>query len=150
FKVGLEAALEWLKAQGAITITVNKFTDAADQKDQEKWALQLFTDHLLADWFKPTLAPGKLPSGTPNPDGGKPDGGKPDGGKPTPNPGGTPTPNPGGTPTPNPGGTPTPNPGGTPTPNPGGTPTPNPGGTPTPNPGGTPTPAPPPGLAAQP
>ncbi len=106
-KAGLEAALEWLKAQGAITIEVHAFTDAADLKEQEKWALQLFTDHLLADWFTPTLDPGKTTGGSPAP--------HPSGGNPPPNPAPNPTPNP----TPNPsGGNPTPNPTPNPAPNP--------------------------------
>lgn len=74
FKANLEAAMEWLRAKGAITIDVKNFTDEQDEKDQEKWALQFFTDHLLNDWFTPTLAPGKVAGAddgkTPKPGGG--------------------------------------------------------------------------------
>ncbi len=70
-KAGIEAAFEFLKSKGAITIKVINFTDEADEKAQEEWALKLFTDHLLGTWFTPTLSPGQTKS-TPVTTGGLP------------------------------------------------------------------------------
>ena len=138
----IEAGLEFLKQTGAIKIEVKDFTGGEEQQERERWALDFLTEHLLSDWFEPTLTPGQL-AGTPATPGGLPPlpgtpgtpGTNPPGGGSSNNPGGgtsTP-PTPGGTP-PTPGGTP-PTPGGTP-PTPGGTP-PTPGGVP-PTPGGAP------------
>jgi len=55
FKVGVEAGLEWLKQNGAISIEVEDATGTADRQDKEKWALDFFKDNLLRDWFDPTL-----------------------------------------------------------------------------------------------
>ena len=49
----------------------HNFTDEADEKAQEEWALKLFTDHLLGTWFTPTLSPGQTKS-TPVTTGGLP------------------------------------------------------------------------------
>ncbi|MBC7739810.1 MAG: hypothetical protein H7245_21955, partial [Candidatus Saccharibacteria bacterium] len=60
FKVDIEAGFEKLKQSGAIKIKVIAFTDDQDSKDKEKWALDFFRDHMLSDWFEPTLTPGKM------------------------------------------------------------------------------------------
>ncbi len=50
-------AFEKLKQDGVITVKVINFTDAADEADKEKWALDFFKQNLLQQWFQPTLAP---------------------------------------------------------------------------------------------
>jgi hypothetical protein len=123
FQVSIEAALEFLVQEGAITIEVINFTTEGDKKEKEKWALEFFMNKLLADWFQPTLSPGQPKAGPLIPPVISTGGGQ----------GGTPPPT-GGTPPPT-GGTPPPT-GGTPPPT-GGTPPPT-GGTPPPTGIGTP------------
>lgn len=92
-KVGIDAAFEKLKQEGAIKIDVKNFSTSADRDQQEKWALDFFKEKILADWFRPTLKPGPVstpPSGGgPTGPGGTPGGpGSPGGGIPGGNPGG--------------------------------------------------------------
>lgn len=64
-KAGIEATLQRLQQQGVIKIEVTAFS--TDTAEQERWALQFFTDHLLKDWFEPTLGVAdvpKTPTGT--------------------------------------------------------------------------------------
>jgi len=56
---GIEAAFESLVQTGAIVIKVLTFTDEADEREQEKWALDFFKEDLLSKWFEPTLTPGQ-------------------------------------------------------------------------------------------
>ena len=56
----IEAALEKLVQDQVIQIKVINFTTEGDRKDKEKWALDFFKDHLLTQWFTPTLNPGKI------------------------------------------------------------------------------------------
>ena len=56
---GIDAAFESLVQTGAITIKVLTFTDEADEREQEKWALDFFKEDLLSKWFEPTLTPGQ-------------------------------------------------------------------------------------------
>ena len=60
--VSLEAAFQKLQQDGVIQIKVLSFTDDADVKEQEKWALNFFRDNLLADWFQPSLSPRDIPA----------------------------------------------------------------------------------------
>ena len=139
FKADIEAGFEKLKQSGAIKIKVIAFTDDQDAKDKEKWALDFFRDHLLSDWFEPTLTPGKMQNDSSGAGIAVP--GLPGIPGVTPNPG-TPTP-PRPTPTP----TPAPSPAPTPTPAPAPTPTPAPAPGPAPRPTPAPAPAPPPSPA---
>ena len=63
-QAGIDAGFEKLVQEGAIKIEVTNFTTEGDRKEKEKWALDLFKDKLLSDWFTPTLAPGQLAGGT--------------------------------------------------------------------------------------
>ncbi len=72
FKVGIEAAFEKLVQEGAIQIEVINFSGADDRVDKEKQAIEFFRDHLLRDWFVPTLAPGQPTGGIPTPPTGNP------------------------------------------------------------------------------
>src|SRR5690606_30537995 len=56
-EAGIDMAFEKLKQDGVISIKVTNFSDAEDEAEKEKWALDFFKEHLLAQWFKPTLAP---------------------------------------------------------------------------------------------
>ncbi|HEY7042394.1 MAG TPA: hypothetical protein VH419_01870, partial [Nocardioidaceae bacterium] len=56
-EAGIDMAFEKLKQDGVIIIKVINFSDAADEADKEKWALDFFKSMLLEQWFKPTLAP---------------------------------------------------------------------------------------------
>lgn len=62
----IEAGLEWLVQNGAIRIEVTDFIGEKDREEKEKWALDLFKDQLLADWFRPTLTPGQVVGGLPD------------------------------------------------------------------------------------
>lgn len=56
--VGIDAAFEKLVQDGAIQVkVVNLAPNDAENKEKEQWALQLFKDNLLNDWFKPSLSP---------------------------------------------------------------------------------------------
>lgn len=71
FKASVEAALEKLVQDGAITIKVINASGATDRDQKEKWALDFFKDQLLSDWFQPTLTPGDI-QGRPAEGGGLP------------------------------------------------------------------------------
>ena len=75
-KADIEAGIEALKQTGAIEIEFTNFTTDGSQDEREKWALSFITEHLLGDWFKPTLTPGQLQGGMagvtpPRPTGGQ-------------------------------------------------------------------------------
>src|SRR5712671_5106433 len=56
--VGIDIAFEKLVQDGAIKVKViNLAPNDAENKAQEQWALQLFKDQLMNDWFKPSLSP---------------------------------------------------------------------------------------------
>ena len=58
-KAGIEATLQRLRQEGVIKIEVTAFSPNA--AEQERWALQFFTDHLLKDWFEPSLGIAEAP-----------------------------------------------------------------------------------------
>ncbi len=66
--VGLEAAFEKMVQDGAIKIKVLNFTGEADLKEKERWALDFFKENLLREWFQPTLSPGEIKGGWPQPE----------------------------------------------------------------------------------
>ncbi len=140
FKADIEAGFEKLKQSGAIKIKVISFTDDQDSKDKEKWAMEFFRDHMLSDWFQPTLTPGKMQNDSAG-GGGVAVPGLPSIPGVTPNPGATPAapPHPAPTPTPAAGQAP---PGQTPAPTPAATSTAVP-------PRPAPTVTPPPAAAAR-
>ena len=81
-KLSLDAMMQKLQQDGVIKIEVISFTTDADRDQQEQFALQLFTQHILQSWFEPTLSPTgiggvKPPAGQPGGGGG---GGAPVGG----------------------------------------------------------------------
>ena len=56
--VGIDATWEKLVQDGAIKVKVtNLAPNDADNRTPENWALQLFKDNLINDWFKPSLSP---------------------------------------------------------------------------------------------
>lgn len=57
---GIDATFEKLRQDGVIKVEVVNLTTDQENRDKEQWALSLFKDQLLAEWFKPSLAP---PSG---------------------------------------------------------------------------------------
>src|SRR5262245_54874277 len=61
-KAGIEVGLEKLKQDGAIKIEVIDFTGEADRSQKEQWALDLFKNTLITEWFDPTLGPFQFPS----------------------------------------------------------------------------------------
>src|SRR5262245_5512004 len=67
-EAGIDMAFEKLKQDGVISIEVINFSNAADEAENEKWALDFFKQNLLQRWFQPTLAPvtfdRKPPTGT--------------------------------------------------------------------------------------
>jgi hypothetical protein len=63
-RAGIDAGFEKLVQDQAIKIDVKNFSTAQDRAEKEKWALDFFKENLLAQWFQPTLTPGKL-AGTP-------------------------------------------------------------------------------------
>lgn len=73
FKASIEAGFEKLVQDQAIQIKVLNATTDGDREQKEKWALDFFKDHLLTQWFTPTLTPGTLAGSTtprPNTPGG--------------------------------------------------------------------------------
>ncbi len=91
-KAGIEIGLEKLKQDGVISITVEDFSSASDRAEQEKWALDLFKETLLNDWFKPTLGAFQFPAADKEPETPKPETPKPETPKPEQPTGETPTP----------------------------------------------------------
>ncbi|MDO8364283.1 MAG: hypothetical protein Q7V88_15435 [Actinomycetota bacterium] len=69
---GIEAVLQDLQQQGVLKIEITAFT--TDSAEQEKWAMQFFVDHLLKEWFEPTLGVADIPK-APTPDPLNPAGG---------------------------------------------------------------------------
>jgi hypothetical protein len=61
-KLGIDAAFEKLKQDGAIKIDVKNFSTSTDRDQQEQWALDFFKQSILANWFNPTLKPGQISS----------------------------------------------------------------------------------------
>jgi hypothetical protein len=61
-KGSIEAALDFLRQQGAIKVTATNFVDAGDKDGKEKEALDFFTKNLLKDWFQPTFTPAEASS----------------------------------------------------------------------------------------
>lgn len=59
-QANIDVAFEKLKQDGVIDIKVINYSTEKDHADKEKWALDLFKDALLNDWFKPTLPPVKF------------------------------------------------------------------------------------------
>ncbi|WP_225830089.1 hypothetical protein [Streptomyces sp. NK08204] len=66
-RVGLEAAFQRLRQSGVIHIDIKEFTTDADNEQKIQWALDTFMNHLLAQWFEPSLSPRDLPSPAPRP-----------------------------------------------------------------------------------
>lgn len=62
-EIAIQAGIEELVQNGAITIEVTNSSTSADSKDQEKAAIDFFTQNLLQMWFTPTLTPGTLQGG---------------------------------------------------------------------------------------
>jgi hypothetical protein len=62
-EVGIQVGIEELVQKGAITIEVTNFSTATDKAEQEKMAIDFFTQNLLQSWFTPTLTPGTLQGG---------------------------------------------------------------------------------------
>ena len=62
-EIGVEAGIEELVQNGAIKIEVTNFSTDDDKAEQEKQAIDFFTQHLLQAWFTPTLTPGTLQGG---------------------------------------------------------------------------------------
>ncbi|WP_102126985.1 hypothetical protein [Deinococcus planocerae] len=118
FKASIEAGFEKLVQDQAIVIKVINATTDGDREQKEKWALDFFKDHLLTQWFTPTLTPGTLAGSTPRPN--------PTGGTTQPGTGGTTPPTGGGTTNPPGTNSPTTNPPTTTNPPGGGTTTPTP------------------------
>ena len=56
-EAGIDMAFEKLKQDGVISVEVHNFSNAADEAEKEKWALDFFKQNLLQQWFQPTLAP---------------------------------------------------------------------------------------------
>lgn len=56
--VGIDATWEKLVQDGAIKVEItNLAPNDADNKESEKWALQMFKDNLISTWFTPSLSP---------------------------------------------------------------------------------------------
>ncbi|MDR4467761.1 MAG: hypothetical protein MRJ68_05575 [Nitrospira sp.] len=101
FRADLAAGLSKLQQEGALQISVTNFSTAQDKTEKEQWAINLFMEKLLNDWFRPTLALPNLdtaipnnPVGTPAPSGSP--GTAPGGQNPSANPAGAPVPTGGG------------------------------------------------------
>jgi hypothetical protein len=56
-QVGIDATFEKLRQDGAIKIEVVNLTTDASGTDRENWALNLFKDQIMAQWFQPSLTP---------------------------------------------------------------------------------------------
>ena len=66
---GIDAGFEKLVQDGAIRIEVHDFVGATDRESKETWALDFFKDHLLAQYFTPSLTVGELRGGMPQTEG---------------------------------------------------------------------------------
>src|SRR5215470_11018611 len=54
---GIDATFEKLRQDGIIKVEVVNLTTDQENREKEQWALSLFKDQLLAQWFQPSLAP---------------------------------------------------------------------------------------------
>lgn len=54
---GIEATFEQLRQDGAIKVEIVNLSTSASVADKEQWALNLFKDQLLSQWFVPSLTP---------------------------------------------------------------------------------------------
>jgi hypothetical protein len=63
-RASIELGIESLRQNGAIKIEITNYTNDADMKRMEQWAIDFFTTKLLNEWFEPTLIPSQL-LGTP-------------------------------------------------------------------------------------
>lgn len=55
---GIDAAFEKMRQEGLIEVKVQDFSDAEDRSEKANWALNLFKNQLMEDWFSPTLTGG--------------------------------------------------------------------------------------------
>lgn len=65
---GIDSGFEKLVQDGAIRIEVRDFVGATDRESKEEWALDFFKDHLLQQYFTPSLTVGQLAGGIPQPE----------------------------------------------------------------------------------
>jgi hypothetical protein len=56
-QAGIDATFEKLRQDGSIVIDVVNLTTDAAGADRENWALNLFKDQIMAQWFQPSLSP---------------------------------------------------------------------------------------------
>jgi hypothetical protein len=54
---GVDATFEKLRQDGVIKVEVMNLTTDSANSDKEQWALNLFKDQILAQWFQPSLSP---------------------------------------------------------------------------------------------
>ncbi|HEY6326657.1 MAG TPA: hypothetical protein VIW73_09135 [Candidatus Cybelea sp.] len=57
FSAGIDATFEKLRQDGVIKIEVVKLSTDASVEQQEQWALNLFKDQIMSQWFTPSLGP---------------------------------------------------------------------------------------------
>ena len=55
--VGIDATFEKLRQDGVIKIEVVSLSNDASTEQQEQWALNLFKDQIMSQWFSPSLSP---------------------------------------------------------------------------------------------
>ncbi|HYK53116.1 MAG TPA: hypothetical protein VEV38_06270, partial [Candidatus Eremiobacteraceae bacterium] len=54
---GIDATFEKLRQDGVIKVDIVSLSNDASVQQQEQWALNLFKDQILAQWFTPSLSP---------------------------------------------------------------------------------------------
>jgi hypothetical protein len=54
---GIDATFEKLRQDGVIKVEIVSLSNDASTQQQEQWALNLFKDQILAQWFTPSLSP---------------------------------------------------------------------------------------------
>ena len=54
---GIDATFEKLRQDGVIKVEVVSLSSDASTEQQEQWALNLFKDQIMAQWFSPSLSP---------------------------------------------------------------------------------------------
>jgi hypothetical protein len=54
---GIDATFEKLRQDGVIKIDVVSLSSDASTEQQEQWALNLFKDQIMSQWFSPSLSP---------------------------------------------------------------------------------------------
>jgi hypothetical protein len=57
FSAGIDATFEKLRQDGSIKVEVVKLSTDASVEQQEQWALNLFKDQIMSQWFTPSLGP---------------------------------------------------------------------------------------------